>query len=161
MSIIKETLKIMSKYPGGYQTIYEMIYQESPMARKDNKGQVLRNTLSKMKKRGLLSNKNGLWEITKEGEDLLKERTHEIVKFPKKKNQKNIKKTMIVVFDIPEKKRIYRDWLRSELIDFGYELIQKSVWFGPALPKEFIKYLDEKKLLQYIKFFKATNSDII
>ena len=160
MNIVKETLKMVSGYPGGYSMIYEMIFGEDIKGNR-TKEQVLRNTLSKMKKRGLLSNEKGVWKITKEGEQLLKERKTAFIRFPKKKIPQNVEKTMIAVFDIPEKKRIYRDWLRSELVGFGYELIQKSVWLGPPLPKEFIKYLDEKKLLEYIKFFKATKSNII
>ena len=79
---------------------------------------------------------------------------------PKKSKTKQIKTTM-VIFDIPEKKRKYRDWLRHELVGFGFELVQKSVWFGPTLPKEFIIYLQKEKILQYIKFFKATEDDLI
>jgi len=159
MSIIKEVLKAISNYPGGYGAIYEIIYNENANGSK-SKEQVLRTTLSRMKRKGLLSGKKGVWKITKEGEELLKQKKTAFFKFPKKKS-KNVTKTMIIIFDIPEKERICRDWLRSELIGFDYELIQKSVWFGPPLPKEFIKYLDDKKLLRYIKFFKATESDII
>jgi DNA-binding transcriptional regulator PaaX len=81
--------------------------------------------------------------------------------FPTKKLSKisKVEKNLIVAFDIPEKKRKYRDWLRSELIGFGFEQVQKSVWFGPALPKEFILYLDEIKLLDYVRFFKASPKD--
>lgn len=160
MNIVKETLKTISNYPGGYSTLYEIIYNESINNYKSKK-QVFKNTLSRMKRRGLILNKKGIWKITEEGEKLLKEKKSAFVNFPKKKINKNITKTMIVIFDIPEKKRIYRDWLRGELVGFGYELIQKSVWFGPSLPKEFIEYLNDKKLLQYIKFFKANESDII
>ena len=165
MSIIKEALKAVSNYPGGYGMIYEIIYGESPNGYKEkiseSKKQVLKNTLSRMKKLGLLSNEKGFCKITKAGEQLLKERKSAFIIFPKQKTNKNTNKTMIVMFDIPEKKRLYRNWLRSELIGFNYELIQKSVWLGPSLPKEFVEYLDEKKLLQYIKFFKAIESDII
>lgn len=68
---------------------------------------------------------------------------------------------MIVVFDIPEKKRRYRDWLRSELVSFDFDLIQKSVWFGPSLPPEFIEYLDKEGLLKYVRFFRAEEKDLI
>ena len=55
----------------------------------------------------------------------------------------------------------YRDWLISELVGFDFEQIQKSVWFGPPLPKEFIEYLEEIDLLKYIRFLKATDEDLI
>lgn len=162
MSIIKETLRIISDYPGGYGAIYELIYGESTKGYKyDSKKQVLKNALTRMKKLGLLSNEKGVWKITEEGASLLKEKKSIFIKFPKNKINKNVIRTMIVVFDIPEKKRLYRDWLRSELMGFGYILIQKSVWFGPSLPRDFVRYLDENELLQYIKFFKAVEADIV
>jgi len=163
MSIVQEILKSISNYPGGYSLLYDIIYERKNIENKNGK-QIIRNTLSRMKKQGLVINKNGIWKITDEGEILLKERKSAMVHFyPRKKQNKNnnIQKTMIVIFDIPEKKRLYRDWLRNELVDLGYELIQKSVWFGPPLPKEFIIYLNNKKILQYLKFFKATKADII
>ena len=69
---------------------------------------------------------------------------------------------MVIVFDIPELRRKQRNWLRAELVALDFIPLQKSVWLGPApLPKEFIKYLSETNLLQYLKFFKAAEEDII
>jgi len=68
---------------------------------------------------------------------------------------------LIIIFDIPEKKKRYREWLRTELVGFGFTLIQKSVWLGPALPKEFVEYLNEVKLLKHVRFFRATENDLI
>lgn len=160
MSIVQEILKSVSNYPGGYRILYDIIYERKNIKNKNGR-QVIRNTLSRMKKQGLVVNRDGIWKITKEGELLLKERKSSVIHFTPPKRNDGGQKTMIVIFDIPEKKRLYRDWLRSELIGLGYELIQKSVWFGPPLPKEFIVYLNDKKLIQYLKFFKATKADII
>lgn len=160
MSIVQEILKSVSNYPGGYRILYDIIYERKNIKNKNGR-QVIRNTLSRMKKQGLVVNRDGIWKITKEGELLLKERKSSVIHFTPPKRNGGRQKTMIVIFDIPEKKRLYRDWLRSELIGLGYELIQKSVWFGPPLPKEFIVYLNDKKLIQYLKFFKATKADII
>lgn len=160
MDLIKETLLAVSNYPGGYRLIYDLIYENNKNSKV--KEQSVRNVLSKMKKRRLISNKSGTWSITSEGKQLLKERKSLIMKFssPKKINKK-LPKTMIVIFDIPEKKRLYRDWLRSELIGFGFELIQKSVWYGPKLPKEFINYLEQRNILKYVRFFKVSEGDLI
>jgi len=162
MNIAKELLKAVSDYPGGYRVIYELIYERNKALGISYEEQSIRNILTRLKKKGLLSNKNRKWKITKEGKSLLKEKKSALVRFtPIKNYNKNIPKTTIIIFDIPEKKRLYRDWLRNELISFGFDLIQKSVWFGPSLPKDFISYLGEEKLLQYIRFFKATDSDLI
>ena len=119
-------------------------------------------TLSRLKKKGLVENTQGKWSISKEGKEFLVLRKRGIKLFPpSKKVSPKAQKQLIVTFDIPEKKRKYRDWLRLELVGFGFEPVQKSVWFGPALPKEFIEYLDEIKLLEYIRFFKVSASDLI
>jgi len=40
--------------------------------------------------------------------------------------------------------------------------IQKSVWLGPIpLPKDFIENLSELDILQYLKFFKVKEKDIV
>lgn len=51
-------------------------------------------------------------------------------------------KNLIVIYDIPENMKKERNWFRRQLINFGYEMIQRSVWVGPSpLPKEFKTYL--------------------
>jgi DNA-binding transcriptional regulator PaaX len=159
MNIMRQALYTVSNYPGGYRVIYDLLYQRENRSR--SRDQVLRNTLSKMKKHGLLSNEKGVWKITSEGKLLLKNEEFELTKFSKQKNKSTkLSKTTMVIFDIPEKKRLYRNWLRNELVGFGFELVQKSVWFGPALPKEFITYLGERKLLEYVRFFRVTEKDV-
>jgi CRISPR-associated endonuclease Cas2 len=162
MDIIKEILRTVSDYPGGYRLIYNLIYERNKESGLSYKEQSIRNTLSRMKTKGLISNNEKVWEITPEGKELLKESKSAVLRFTKNiQSRINLPKTTIVIFDIPEKKRLYRDWLRNELIGFGYELIQKSVWYGPALPKEFVSYLGEQKLLEYVRFFKVKEEDLI
>ncbi len=49
----------------------------------------------------------------------------------------------LVCFDIAERERAKRQWLRGELIALGYRPLQKSVWIGEApLPAELIEDLD-------------------
>ena len=40
-------------------------------------------------------------------------------------------KWIMIIFDIPEKKRILRDILRQMLYQLGYEKLQGSVWISP------------------------------
>ncbi|MBT4277133.1 CRISPR-associated endonuclease Cas2 [Candidatus Falkowbacteria bacterium] len=49
----------------------------------------------------------------------------------KKENEKWDKKWRIVIFDIPEKKKELRNYLRNILIDLGFEKCQNSVWISP------------------------------
>lgn len=161
MSLVQEILYTFSNYPGGYRLLYDIIYENKGKDRPNKT--TIQSTLSRLKKRGLLSNEKGTWSITPEGKELLQHKKSQIKRyFPANTRTRSTPpKTMIIVFDIPEKERNYRDWLRGELISFGFEMIQRSVWFGPALPKEFIMYLDGHKLLKYIRFFKAQEKDLI
>lgn len=165
MSLIQEILYTVSNYPGGYRTIYNIIYDSQPPGEeaKKSKENILRATLSRMKKDGLLKNKDRKWSVTPEGDELLKGRNSDIKRFfPTAKGlAQKLQRNLIVIFDIPEKKKRYREWLRSELVGFGFTLIQKSVWLGPALPKEFVEYLSEIGLLKHIRFFRASEKDLI
>ena len=64
-------------------------------------------------------------------------------------------KNLLVMFDIPEVKKAEREWFRFHLRQFGYKMIQKSVWVGPSpLPKDFLDYIKDIKLKECIKTFK-------
>lgn len=66
---------------------------------------------------------------------------------------------MIVTFDIPEKERKKRNWLRIVLINFGFRMLQKSVWIGKVkIPAEFIRDLKELGLAHYVEIFEVGKS---
>ena len=66
---------------------------------------------------------------------------------------------IIVVFDIPEKERKKRDWLRSALKSIGLKLVQKSVWMGKVkVSKDFIDDLSELKLIDYVEIFEISKT---
>jgi DNA-binding transcriptional regulator PaaX len=75
--------------------------------------------------------------------------------------KKDAPKNLIVMYDIPHNFKKERDWFRRQLINFGYIMIQKSVWVGPSpLPKEFLDYLKEIKINNNFKTFKLAKSYI-
>lgn len=75
--------------------------------------------------------------------------------------KKDEPKNLMVMYDIPHNLKKERDWFRRQLINFGYIMIQKSVWVGPSpLPKEFLNYLKEIKINNNFKTFKLTKSYI-
>ncbi len=119
----------------------------------------LRVTLFRLKGKGLVDNQGGMWKITKKGNTYLDDKTnfHNIYG-----GKRQAIKNMIVAFDIPEEQKRKRAWLRFELKNLGFEILQKSIWFGPApLPKEFIKRLNDLGILNFIKFFEAKETDVI
>jgi len=165
---IEKILRTISEYRGDYTKICARLRDLDSFKKPEtsiSEGS-LRVTLSKLKKRGLLDNKKGRgkWEITPKGLTYLhklKKRELDLPTHISKISSTKVK-NMIIVFDIPEKERKKRSWLRIELTNLGFSMLQQSVWFGPApLPDKFIESLDYLKLLPYLKFFKATEADIV
>jgi hypothetical protein len=166
MNVTEDILYILSNYSGGYKLMRARLhgytgpvgFEKKQTHANDN---TLRVTLSRLKERGLVKNEDRIWSITKDGLAYLKS-------LRAKKRRKEYpqhragESNMIISFDVPEKLSGRRDWLRNELVHLGFHMIQKSVWFGRApLPKEFIQELHRFNLLTYIKFFKATEWDIV
>ncbi len=60
----------------------------------------------------------------------------------------------VVTFDIPEKQRSKRDWLRCALANMNFNMIHKSVWMGgDKMPEEFFRDLKDLKISDYIEIF--------
>jgi len=75
--------------------------------------------------------------------------------------KKDSPKNLILMYDIPQNQKKERDWFRRQLINFGYVMIQKSVWVGPSpLPKEFTAYLKMIKIQDNFKTFRLAKSYI-
>lgn len=109
--------------------------------------------IEKHKKKG-----KTFWLVTKEGKkkkDELFFKLRTVIFAPKKKYElESSDHPTIVVFDIPEKEKNKREWLRAVLRYLGFELLQRSVWIGNTkLPEELISDLRELELLSAVKIF--------
>ncbi|KKQ07581.1 MAG: hypothetical protein US18_C0012G0004 [Parcubacteria group bacterium GW2011_GWB1_36_5] len=72
---------------------------------------------------------------------------------------KDSPKNLILMYDIIEEKKKERDWFRRQLKNFGYIMIQRSVWVGPSpLPKEFLDYVKGIGLQEHLKTFKLAKA---
>ncbi len=123
------------------------------------------NFIYKLKQSDLIKEKQGdhkkVFTLTKKGKDklmLLKRQKRE-----KPPNYSYIKekgdKFIIVMFDIPEKERRKRAWLRSALNNLDFKMIQKSVWMGKTkIPKIFLEDLFELKLVDFIEIFEINKT---
>jgi len=115
--------------------------------------------LYNLKKQGFIKKdkkgKRVFWKITLLGGKRC-ERLKTYFRFPKfNYKQEKDSEINIVVFDIPEKHRAKRDWLRYTLTDLGFIILQKSVWVGKnKLPEEFLKTLAELNLIDFVHIFK-------
>ena len=92
--------------------------------------QAINTSRRRMVEKGLLSyNKDGFLEITKKGGAKLYELERNDYKIPQPKRWD--KKWRVLIFDIPEKKRLLRDKVRLTLSSIGFKRLQDSVWVYP------------------------------
>ena len=132
------TPKYAKKY--GYTSLYKNCYYSS---------------LHGLKRRGVVQNiDRGIYRLTKQGEkEAFFAYLNTESKTYKVKKQKWDKKWRIVFFDVPEKKRRYRDYLRTILRTAGFKEFQKSTWIFPYPVPKFIKdMLFEENIKQYTRF---------
>jgi DNA-binding transcriptional regulator PaaX len=165
MALTDDIIFILSNYPGGYKLMRARlhgytgpIYFGHPQRKTEVSDETFYVTMSRLKKNGVVRNDKRIWSVTKKGLDYLKSLRSKECKTRKRSETNNV----IISFDIPEKIKSRRNWLRRELVAHGFSMIQKSVWFGRApLPKEFIEKLNTFKLLGYLKFFRAREWEIV
>ncbi len=65
----------------------------------------------------------------------------------------------IVTFDVPERERRKRDWLRAVLRRLDFTPVQKSVWMGKVkIPREFLDDLRTLRLVEFVEIFQITKT---
>ena len=111
-------------------------------------------TLQRLKKQGLVASsgtqKTTRWNITKKGTKLLNKKpslfSHIDHLLPQKDGV-----IRLVSFDIPEKQRNKRDWLRKELLACDYSFLHRSVFMGKRpLPDDLLHAIQDLALTKYI-----------
>jgi len=66
---------------------------------------------------------------------------------------------IIISFDIPEKYRKNRNWLRGVLRFLNFEMIHQSTWVGKIkISEKLLEQLEKKEILKYIKIFEVTKT---
>lgn len=69
---------------------------------------------------------------------------------------------VIVAFDVPEKERWKRGWLRSALKNMGLRFLQQSLWIGKIkLPTNFLDDLEKLRLSNCVEIFAVTKTGTI
>ena len=123
--------------------------------RRDQELKKFYNTLYFLRKQGFIEktknkSRKSFWKVTKQGLDKLSELLKKNdLPFLKPIQAKDHLK--LIIFDIPESLKQYRNWLRQLLINLGFTMLQKSVWMGESkLPEDFIYTLKKLNLLRYI-----------
>lgn len=126
------------------------------------------NLLYRLEKQGLIQKNKARgqssWLITKKGKEKLNYLREWQRKLIPKRSYK-IEKSgglKIVIFDIPEKYRHKRRWLRDALARLNFSLLQKSVWAGKSkLPQNFLADLKEFEILSYVEIFSVNKTGSI
>ncbi|PIP23356.1 MAG: hypothetical protein COX36_03765 [Candidatus Nealsonbacteria bacterium CG23_combo_of_CG06-09_8_20_14_all_38_19] len=107
-----------------------------------------------LKKKGYIKIKN-LEE--KQGVILTKKGAEKVLKIKfklKEKKKRPDGKWQMVIFDIPERKRHFRDLFRENLRILGYKILQQSIWVCPYDVSEETEGIIRKYLLDpYVKLF--------
>ena len=131
---VSKTLDEMHYAPIKKQRLHELMYQ--------------------LKQDGLIENrqseKGAFFKLNTKGKKYLNVLRKKLL--PKHYPKENDTAWKIVAFDIPEKYRNKRAWLRSVLKRLDFVMLQQSVWMGKAkLPREFIQDLENLHLDNYVE----------
>lgn len=174
VTLTQGLLGLLTYYSGGSRIMWRYVNGQLSV-RRDAKQFVLKNkhvsgasvrtTLYRLQKRGMVEKNGEAWQVTFAGRSFLSGRLKEDrlpIHATRVKSDAKSNKQMIVMFDIPESHKRVRNWLRIELSLLGFEILQKSVWLGPApIPREFVKKLNDMDILEFIHFFQVTKEDIV
>ncbi|MCX8015960.1 MAG: helix-turn-helix transcriptional regulator [Patescibacteria group bacterium] len=123
--------------------------------------------LNRLEKQGFIikkkdkTQKKNLWLLTPAGRKkakMLIAQTNFLFDYP----HENDGKLRIIIFDIPEKERFKRNWLRAILTYLDFKMLQKSVWIGTnKIPERFIYDLKKFNVLPYVHIFEVSQSGTI
>ena len=109
----------------------------------------IRKNLERLIAQGIVCKKKKKFFLSKEGRKLF-----EYIGLRRKTlDKKWDKKYRLVIFDIPEKKRADREWLREELYLLEYVQLQKSVFISKhALPEDIIFEIQKRKMNKFVNY---------
>lgn len=115
--------------------------------------------ISRLHKKGYLKNSPRGWSLSHQGEKYA--RNTYLLSYLPSPFLKNTPATRIISFDIPERDRTIRNWLRNQIKIFDYKMLQQSLWVGPGpLPDKFLERLRELNIRKKVKIFTITKKNI-
>ena len=150
MSIIRDILRELLRIELNYKGIKVNIFGVPKLS--NYKKTTISSTLQRLHDRGLVTKNRYGWRPSGKARSFLEIEHADILASP---FEKKAPKNLIVMFDIPQDKRYCRDWLRTQLKEFDYMMIQQSVWVGPSpLPQKFKELIFDLEIKDCIKTFK-------
>lgn len=169
------TVDLLDSFMGDKSTSYRKMRRSlryGPREFKTNWADIYRrrrqfyNTLNYLRKEGFVQNKKrgriSLWKITKYGLARLrlikKKRENPFSAYNTKYPKVTGGGFTIVTFDIPERERHKRQWIRGCLIEMDFKFLQKSVWFGRGkIAEKFVFDLRARNILSYVHIFSVNH----
>ncbi len=115
--------------------------------------------ISKMKHDGLIEkSEDDKFTISSKGRDkLIKLKNNLPTRYYNEKTDQN--GSIIISFDIPERLRRKRNWLREVIKNLGFKMVHQSVWVGNVkVPVDFIKDLENLKILEFVEIFEISKT---
>lgn len=106
---------------------------------KERNKETIKRSKDRLIKRGLLVYENGFLRLTQRGESELK--LLEAKDWKEMKPKKWDGRWRVLIFDIPEKRKILREKVRNTLFSVGFVRLQDSVWMYPYDCEDFINLL--------------------
>lgn len=118
-------------------------------------------SVSQLKNRGYLTKISAIFRLTKKGEkEAFFAHLDARAVLYKPKKQKWDGYWRMIIFDVPEKKRKYRDYLRQMLKTLGFKELQKSIWVIPYPIPDFLKeLLWEERIKHFTRFITIKEMD--
>lgn len=159
------TFELIDEVFGGTRSVYKnekrrknSIFFNSEENYEDVEFQRFYTLLNKLKNQGFIKKKQSkdgsLWNITKRGFEKLG-----LINKKKKPEYDSIKdnKVKIITFDIPERERWKRAWLREALTAQEFSMLHQSVWIGKnKIPEQFLVDLRDMNLIKYVHILKVS-----
>lgn len=159
-------MMFMGGRSGSYKRAYGKLYGGYTLPEKTDAvfedKQQFYSLLNSLKRQGLIekkkSKKGVIWKITSAGLQKLK-------LFKERKIEYDIiqdNKLKIIAYDIPEREKKKREWLREVLRMLGFRMLQRSLWIGKnKVPERFLKDLREKNIINYVDIFEISQKGTI
>lgn len=123
------------------------------------------NLISQLKRDGLIqvkeNSRSKIFALTPRGKKKMKELRLKIEREAPRPDgyQKEKGNLTIVAFDVPEKHKTKRNWIREVLKNLDFKMIQKSVWFGRVkIPRQFIDDLGRFDMIDFVEVFEISKA---
>ncbi len=127
----------------------KIIIDNSSRNIKEVKIRTIKQSMGKLQKYGFVEKKDNNYLLSSVGKKL----ASYILKRKKALDKKWDKKYRVVIFDVPEKQRRDRNWLRNELYFLNYKQLQKSVFISKCpITEDLIKEIKRKKLGNFVNY---------